>query len=97
MAVKSTAHTATHTRTGYNSIQLLTNLLDLKKNACRGRTCTLPKGYRKSVVNGGGGDTLGIESKEILYGEKSRGSTTTLHFHLSESERGEEIKGRMEK
>ena len=26
-----------------------------------------------------------------------RGSTTTLHFHLSESERGEEIKGRMEK
>ena len=31
MAVKSTAHTATHTRTGYNSIQLLTNLLDLKK------------------------------------------------------------------
>ena len=28
MAVKSTAHTATHTRTGYNSIQLLTNLLD---------------------------------------------------------------------
>ena len=31
MAVKSTAHTATYTRTGYNSIQLLTNLLDLKK------------------------------------------------------------------
>lgn len=45
----------------------------------------------------GVGNTLGIESKEIFEGERFGGVNNTLHFHLSEPERGEEIKGRMKK